>query len=210
MAERVVIVDVRIPAGTREQLAAFGLTVVDAAELTGQLVSWEGWGNFNPQTTLVVLPGNGASIVAGYIPTLWLCHWRVARVHAKRYWVPGEDPVVIAHRIFSEEMKLGVKDVVVVDDVVSSGTTARLLHRVNEPWIPGARWHLAAWVGQRAYAARGFINVHAVAWFGTKESKVPINSLSTLMEFPEIAANYARRNLGERASEFLSVINQLK
>lgn len=208
--EKVLINDVRANPGSIDKFREFSLTVVDADEMAGELVGRRLWDEFNPCSTLLMFPGNGAAIVREYIPEDWIKCWHVRRVHAKRYWEPGRDPWVEAERIDHQAMLLGVSDVVLIDDVVSSGSTACRLRETNSPWIPNARWHAVVWVAQRARALRGFSSCHAVHEVGTRTTKAPVNSLSTLLNFPEIAENYARRNFGNRAGEFLSIIAGLR
>lgn len=205
--EKVLILDVPGKEGLRGELESFGLTVTEGAEMTRAILAWPGWAQFDPKTTMLVFPGNGASIVKGYIPDEWFAHWpHVYRVYAKRYWTPGSPPSVVASRVFPDRMVLGAKDIVVIDDVVSSGTTAHMLHYANAAWIPGARWHLATWIGQLSAKCKKYEQVYAANWYGTKDTKAPINSLSTLIEVPEIAENYAQRQLGEEAERFLAML----
>ncbi|MFA5076595.1 MAG: hypothetical protein WC480_04230 [Patescibacteria group bacterium] len=177
--------------------------------MTAELASWSGWQKLDPATALLVFPGNGASIVRGYIPEKWLNRWQWVGVHAKRYWKPGEEPQVVANRIFPERLILGVKDVVVIDDVFSSGKTARLLRQLNEPWFPGAEWHAVAWIKQRSASLRGFASSYAVVEVGTVEKKVPVNSLSTLLADQSIAESYAWRNLAD-PNEFLQLLAEIR
>ena len=45
----------------------FGLIILDAHEMTTELLAWENWFHFEPAKTLVIMPGNGASMVKIYI-----------------------------------------------------------------------------------------------------------------------------------------------
>jgi len=209
--ERVIIVDVNHTPVTLDMLKSFDLRVLEASDLTGRLVAWDGWKEFDPSSTLVVFPGNGASIIRKYLPVNWFEKWTTVSVPAKRYWEPGSAPVVISQRIFPSSMMLGWRKIVVVDDVVSSGTTARVLHRINQPWFPGADWYAVTWVAQMSYSARCYSGVHAVEWVGTDKTKIPINSLSTLLAEREIAESFANRNLREDDSvRFLDLLQELR
>lgn len=210
--QKILIYDVpHIPHATAAQFEKLGLEVLQAEVLTQGLIKMQLWGNLDPQKTLLVFPGNGASIVRAYLPTSWLKKWKCARVHAKRYWKPGMDPRIVVTRI-SDQMLLGVWDVVVIDDVISSGQTMRKLRELNQPWIPGATWHALTWIAQRDTAQRklkGFAALCASEEVGVKGSRIPINSLSTLLEHPEIAQSYAQRNFSA-SGEFLRLLEDLR
>jgi len=107
-------------------------------------------------------------------------------------------------------MLLGLRDIIVVDDVVSSGKTASVLRKINEPWIPGARWHITIWVAQRSVRLRGFTTKQASLWVGSNETRAPINSLSTLLQLPDVAKSFSQRNLGNQADDFLLLLEELK
>ena len=163
---------------------------------------------FTDPSTLVVFPGNGASIVRRYLPKGWLQTWNWTGVAAKRIWIPGEDPQTFVGRIV-DRMMLGVKTVIIMDDVISSGATNKRIKQINEPWIPGATWEAYAWVRQKTADTRGFSRVNSSEWVGTFQQKAPINSLSTLLENPEIARSYAERNFPDLAA-FLAVLEELR
>jgi len=183
--------------------------VVSGNRVTNELLDWAGWQGLDPARTLLVFPGNGSGLVREYLPESWLNGWRWVTVPAKRVWVPGENPQVIVSRIFPKQMVLGINDVVLVDDVVSSGQTARALKKMNEPWLPGAKWHVVAWMTQRAATLKGFSSSYFPLEVGTVKTKVPINSLSTLVADEQIARNYAQRNY-PKPEEFLSAIEKLR
>ncbi|MBI5071609.1 phosphoribosyltransferase [Candidatus Falkowbacteria bacterium] len=204
------IVDVGVEAGVKEVLAGkFGLTILDAQEMTSNLLAWQGWEHLDPWSTLIVLPGNGASIVKKYIEKVdpfWLWQWPwKAFPHAKRVWIPGENPRSYVGRI-NPGVLVGIKTVVVIDDVISSGETVGKLRKENKSFIPVAEWWALTWVKQRASSTKGYSAVFAAKTVGTEEHKVPINSLSTLIERPEIAECYARRNFGNEAKDFGEIL----
>lgn len=207
--EKVLLIDVALDKKFLEPLQSFGMIVESAQNLTDSLMSWPDWENFDPSSTLIVLPGNGASILQGYLPSSWLDKWRWLKVYAKRYWIPGEDPRIVVNRIYSQKMLLGIKDVVILDDVISSGKTCKSLRVLNEPWIPGAHWHAVTWLMQESSSTKGFSSTFAVKKFGTKKAKAPINSLSTLLQKREIAVSYSRRNFPEDQSSFLELLDSI-
>lgn len=191
--ERIIILDVSCSAWSRSIMCQLGLKLIDAEEMTREIIQSGFWNSFNPEKTLLVFPGNGAIIVRGFVSKDWLESWQWVSVHAKRYWQPGEDPWVEAERIFPDKMILGLKDIVVIDDVVSSGKTTQLLRSKNIPWLPGARWHLVTWVAQQSAKTSGFVKVFAVVKTGENNKKTPINSLSTLISDKAIAKSYISR-----------------
>lgn len=212
--EKFLIVDVDCPCETQGRFVEFGLSILDAQMMTDDLLAWEDWERLEPKSTLVVFPGNGASIVRKFINNenpRWLARWpHQATPFAKRVWRPGEDPRAYAERIFPQGFLLGLKSVVIIDDVISSGETIKKLRRENDPFIPGADWKAICWVAQQAASTKGFSTVFATKTVGEKNHKVPINSLSTLIEYREIAELYARRNFGEKAQAFLKIIESLR
>ncbi len=183
--------------GLYRELKALGLCVLMSGELTRNLLYWDGWRNFDREKTLLVFPGNGASIVKDYLAECcpsWLSQWLwKASVPAKRLWTPGNYPVAVAGRI-NPGVLVGIKDVVIIDDVISSGETCRKILELNQAFIPGARWHAAAWVLQRSAKLKGFCGLFSPVEVGTDKSKAPVNSLSTLLECSDIAQSYAVRN----------------
>lgn len=212
--KRYLIIDIDTKVDVKEVLAEkFGLTILDAQKMTNELLGWQGWNHLEPRTTLIVLPGNGASIVKRHINNAdlsWLKQWLWKfSPHAKRVWIPGKNPQTFVERITSNQMLLGIKNVVIIDDVVSSGLTIQHLRKINTPWIPGAKWIAVTWVMQKSASTKGFSEVKAVEMVGT-ERKAPINSLSTLVECRNIAESYTRRNFGKEAEVFLEILKDLR
>lgn len=212
--ERYLLNDVNLKTDIKKILAEkFDMTIFDAQTMTDELLAWRGWEQFDARSTIIVFPGNGASIVKKYINSsrpAWITRWPLKfSPLAKRIWIPGENPQTFVNKITSQ-MILGAKNIVVVDDVVSSGATARHLRKVNEPWIPGADWHAVVWVKQKSAAVKGYSDIFSVKTIGIKEKKSPINSISTLIECRLIAESYARRNLGKSADAFLKILEDLR
>jgi len=192
----------------------FELTIFDSQIMTESLLNWQEWKEYDPYSTIIILPGNGASIVKKYINKTrvsWLNQWPwVFSPQAKRIWIPGENPQVFVSRINSSQMLIGFKNVVVLDDVISSGATIRNLRQINEPWIPGTNWQAITWIKQESASTKGFSKTFAIKTVGTRERKVPINSLSTLIDCREIAKSYAQRNFGNKAELFLKILEGLR
>lgn len=208
--EKVLLIDVDIDKKFLDEFKRFELIIEDAKDLTNNLIKWSAWAEFNPDSTLIIFPGNGADIVQRYLPKSILDNWNCARVHAKRYWVPGENPRVVTNRIYPEKMLLGIKNVLIIDDVISSGKTCKNLRTINMPWMPGADWHAATWLMQKSASTKGFLSVFAVKTFGNQKAKAPINSLSTLLEDREIAISYCERNFPNDKDKFIKLLDSIK
>lgn len=166
------------------------LSMLVAAKLCGQ-----------DKRVLTVFPGNGALMVKNYLDSSYQGNF--ALCSAKRFWRVGEDPQISVSDIQTDcFLNLGVTSIVAIDDVISSGGTLQVLCRRNQWKFPrrDAMWHAATWVSQvPRHKAPSGVNGYAQALVvclveGTNGRLVPINSLSTLKECPEIAANYAGRH----------------
>lgn len=165
-------------------------------------------------STLLVFPGNGSnyprklSRVCQEFPS-------TTSVEAKRFWVPGEDPAVIAGIILPNIFVItNVKTIVVVDDVISSGLTMRKLLQGNGWRFPAAKWIGVVWISQTpSMKAKSGVNGYERIVTGcvvSKKSgggKVAINSLSTFRQNSEIAECYARRHFKEPC-RFLHLIRK--
>ena len=142
--ERFLIIDADIETEAKKTLVEkFDLTILDAQTMTNDLLAWPSWKNFEPWSTLIVLPGNGASIVKKYINNaesswFWQWPWKTFP-HAKRVWIPGKNPQAFVGRI-NPNIFVGIKTVIVIDDVISSGETIRKLRKKNKSFIPMAEW----------------------------------------------------------------------
>lgn len=159
---------------------------------------------------LFVFPGNGANYPKSRSAACQSVFG--VGVFAKRFWLPGSDPIVMAGQIMPEHfMNFRVKTIVVVDDVISSGKTMQKLHENNSFRFPRAEWIGTAWFSQvlrtkPLSGIKGYTSVFAsVLIEGVKGKKVPINSLSTLREDAVIAQSYAKRHY-VKADEFLRLI----
>lgn len=187
-----------------------GVIILDTDELTERIREWNGWKHFNSAITQIVFPGNGANEVRCRLGEKWLSQWKIDSVAATRFWWPGVTPSAVVGQL----MPLGAfdfetTDVVIVDDVVSSGATISKIRDRNAIWMPNARWHVAAWIKQHACRLRGFESSFFGAEVGEKNHRVPINSLSTLLENRDVAESYARRNFLNHAA-FLAVLEELR
>ncbi len=205
-----IIVDVEISDTARAEFSTLGLCLHYLSDITQVFVARKEWDNFHPDTTLLVFVGNGGSKVKNLLPRAWTSRWLwKADAFAKRFWEPGMHPYAIAHR-FARGVYVGISDVVLIDDVVSSGVTARRVQAVNVPWVPNAHWHLATLIAQRSASLRGYRSSFSVIDVGTMQHKVPINSLSALIADSCMAKVYAERNLSEKAQVFLRLLESVE
>lgn len=163
--------------------------------------------------TLFVFPGNGG-LLAQNLSTVWHGYY-CAKAHAKRFWTPGSDPICTVGEIMTHKMILPeIELVVVIDDVISSGKTMTLLQERNNWKFPRAHWFGCAWLIQRPVSKypsglKGYKKVITPFILdGPNNRKVPINSLSTLLEYREIAESYCHRHFRDR-DKFLALIRSM-
>lgn len=205
--EMILIQDVPFENKCLEAFASLGVTVLRGIQMTADLMSMLGRRSFCPATTLVVFPGNGANIVRNFLDNQWLGRYYAVSVFAKRYWEPGSAPFVVTERIFPYKMKFGIREILIIDDVISSGQTCSKLWRINSPWFPGARWYAGVWVAQRSRNLSGYESVCVAKECGERNRKIPINSLFTLLASSEIASSYAERRF-HNPQKFLDILSQ--
>lgn len=187
----------------------FNLRILPRTDMSRSLQClWRGWETLSPTTTLFVIPGNGARDVEQDLRSQ-LEHWPLVRLVAARQWTPGEAPRATTSLVYTRGFLFGFKDVVIIDDVVASGATIQAVKRLNEPWIPGARWHILTWVLQRSANTSGFESAFASVGVGERGSRrSAINSLSTLLDREDVAESYATRNFSDRADLFLEKLRR--
>ncbi|MEK7089167.1 MAG: phosphoribosyltransferase [Patescibacteria group bacterium] len=160
---------------------------------------------------LLVFPGNGSNYPRRLSQ---ICQEsNGASVYAKRFWQPGNDPIVTAGVILPEIfLIMNVKTVVVIDDVISSGLTMQKVHQNNAWRFTRAKWIGVSWVAQipqmRAKSGvNGYEQIATACVVGkTNGARIPINSISTLRQNREIATSYAKRHFRE-PKIFLHLIN---
>lgn len=189
-----------------------GVSVLDPKKLTEPIRAWNRWSKFDPQTTRIVFPGNGARDVQRHLGETWLSQWRTDEVPATRFWWPGEgnNPSAVVGRVLpTGAFDFQTTDVVIIDDVVSSGATVSKIRERNAVWMPKARWHIATWIKQRACRLRGFEDVLFGEEVGKNGLRVPVNSLSTLLDNAAVAKSYAERKFSQ-PEKFLAALEALR
>ncbi|HBB37902.1 MAG: hypothetical protein UV82_C0010G0046 [Candidatus Magasanikbacteria bacterium GW2011_GWD2_43_18] len=187
-----------------------GVTSLDVEQLTECIRTWDGWKNFTPNQTRIVFPGNGATDVRARLGEEWLKSWQTDNVSATRFWWPGTEPGAVVGLISKKgSFDFSTTDVVIIDDVISSGTTVSKIREQNAIWMPKTHWHAVAWIKQRACRLKGFESTFFGVEVGEKNRRVPINSLSTLLTNVEIAESYARRNF-PNPEDFLTALAALR
>ncbi len=188
-----------------------GVVVLNADECTERIRDWDRWSKLPRATTVVVFPGNGARDVRARLGQEWLAGWQVMEVWAKRFWWPGSFPVsVVGPLPLASIFDFRTTDVVIIDDVISSGGTVNHIRAQNMICMTKVQgWHAVTWVKQRACRLPGFASVFAGVEVGEATRRAPVNSLSTLIEEVEIAESYARRNFSNPEA-FLALIDELR
>ncbi|MFA6514546.1 MAG: hypothetical protein WCT50_04655 [Patescibacteria group bacterium] len=209
--EKILIIDVDCPIDP-EVFRDFGLKVIFSESLTRSLLSWNLWGQIDPWRTLLIFPGNGSNLVKKEINILfpsWLALWPYkSHISAKRFWEPGQNPVANVGNI-GDGVYIGLKQVIVVDDVVSSGETCLKVYQRNNMYTPGTKWLSMCWVAQKSARLKNFSSLMAVEFVGEENKRAPINSLSTLIINPGICRSYSERNFPNRAEEFQALVKAL-
>jgi hypothetical protein len=209
--EKILIIDVDCPIDP-EIFRDFGLKVVFGNSLTNSLLNWDIWKQIDPWRTLLVFPGNGSNLVKKEINKLnsdWLSSWPYkSYISAKRFWEPGQNPVANVGNI-GDGVYVGLKQVIVIDDVVSSGETCSKVYNRNNMYTPGAKWLSMCWVAQKSASLKNFSSLMAVEFVGEEGKRTPINSLSTLVTNQEICRSYSERNFLNRAKEFQVLIKRV-
>lgn len=150
-----------------------------------------------PQPLLCVFPGHGGDDVRRWSQ---VCkYYPCAPVFAKRLWTPGTDPVVMVGTVLTDGfVETRVKSVVVLDDVISSGATLRLVRERNLWKFPRAQWYGATWIKRAEGNSSGYREIKAVTTIAQVDGrKIPINSLSTLVRDEMIAHSFATRNFAD-------------
>lgn len=204
---RLIINDMELNANCLKQ---FGVELLETKEMTCRLYEWAGWSNLSADTTRVIFPGNGAADVRRALGGEWLSGWMVDSISASRFWWPGVSPGAVVG-LALEGFDFQTKDVVIIDDVISSGITIQKVRERHEPWMPKARWHALAWVSQRNAKLSGFASVHSAAIVGTKSTKAHIYSLSTILADNDIAKSFAERNFFTAdCVRFLEMIQEMR
>jgi hypothetical protein len=209
--EKILIIDVDYPIDP-EIFRDFGLKVVFGNSLTSSLLNWDIWNQIDPWRTLLVFPGNGSNLVKKEINKLnsnWLSLWPYkSYISAKRFWEPGQNPVANVGNI-GDGVYVGLKQVIVIDDVVSSGETCSKVYHRNNMYTPGAKWLSMCWVSQKSARLKNFSSLMAVEFAGEKNKRAAINSLSTLIINQEICRSYSERNFLNRAVDFQALIKAI-
>lgn len=210
----VIIADVLLPSTILELLKSHVTTsgeeliIVDpiclASELQNIVVQ-----KIQQKDQLLVFPGGGGRKVFNYFKPV---DAHASFVHAQRIWVPGTDPVVSVGEIFPERIIMPeYTNICVIDDVVSTGKTLERLYERNSWKFPRATWSAVSLVGRHSKPKHytditfGLSVVHA----DTLAKKVPINSLSTLLEDERMAELYTVKNF-QNPQSFLGVLNHIR
>ena len=201
-AEKFLIVDTPLEDVHTFSLLA-GASLLDARILKEHLraMMWGALMSCDPRETIVIVPGEGAQMLADIAAE----HaFEQKSIYASRWWVPGSDPIARAGRVYeSFRINPDITNVIVLDDVQSSGATLAAIHRANAWQFPRAEWSAGVLVSQsmglkrRRRIAAHYRDFYCPIVVNSNRGKqnVPINSLSNLVKDVELAANYVRRNV---------------
>lgn len=147
----------------------------------------------DPQKYIILLPGNSA---LDTWKRMDLSGFEVLQVYAKRTWNPGSDAYVTVETL-PVPRKLSGKNTVVIDDVVSTGTTVSMLKQRNQHLFPSMHdkpWKLLSPISRREKLS-GFDLSYECLIETEQGRKPPVNSLSTLIDNPDILESYVLRNV---------------
>lgn len=144
------------------------------------------------ENTLFLYPGKSAQFIRSL---KFSCNYKAENVFAKRIWIPATEPKVMVGNIYSKQfIDSQIKQIIVVDDVISSGATISLLYKRNAWKYPNAVWHTVVLLSRKEQISHF---EHVLSCYQIEDvdgRKPPINSLSTLLDNPEIISNYLKRN----------------
>jgi hypothetical protein len=220
IGNRVIIADVPLTGATREKLESLhtvdghGMCVLHDIEL-GEMLDVLLKEYIGGSDSIVVFPGSGARYPRRCSALLRMCQG--IEVPAGRIWVPGSEPRALAGTIAPDRfLVLGIRRIIVVDDVISSGATMRALHKRNAWRFPNASWVAGTWMLQHPQSRcrsgiAGFDTVLGGCVVSKPDgSRAAVNSLSTLCFDAAVRASYAERHIApEDREEFDRVLQTL-
>jgi len=115
--------------------------------------------------------------------------------HAQTWDRSSSHPLVTTSAIeWTPFVDTYIGEVLVVDDVISTGTTLEMLKERNAWRFPNALWYAAAWV-TRKLTLKGYERLDAALHVThPKGRRIPIISLSSLLGSRELAASWAQKH----------------
>lgn len=188
-----IIDDLNLSASESWDLHVCGVNVVKASSMSQILLTALRYYEYDPPT-IVVYVGRSAQIVRSFLgPTCLL--GKEVNVHAVSWDRSGSHPMVTTSPIdWSPFIDTYIGQVLVIDDVISTGTTLELLHARNAWKFPTAFWSAGAWV-TRKKTLKGYRRIDsAVHITHPKGKRTPVVSLSTLCTEPEIAKEFTEKH----------------
>jgi len=161
--------------------------------------------SFHANDTLFIYPGESAR----YIKDLgFSLDYEEQAISAKRFWIPNNDPVVLVGRTEPDAIDCSVENIIVVDDVISSGTTMSKVYKNNCWKYPKARWYAVTPFSRKERLANYKDVFCSFVIEDVNNKKPPINSLSTLIKSPEMRATYLERNFVD-SKKFIDSLNSI-
>lgn len=198
------------------------LQVVDGFDLTQNLLETLLRENVLQDDTLIVIPGNGAKVVSDYInqQSSILVPERTIFLKTKRIKQKDGFNVSVDFSPLSDRQ---VKNILIIDDVVSTGQTASTIAKGIKERFPQSRCLLAAWlfvspsVRENQKTGSGVSEIDktytSIILKGNYVGKPPINSLSCFIrsgtKYDEVKENFMQKYI-RNPEEFIDIINSLK
>ena len=154
--------------------------------------------SFDPVTTLLVFVGQSSRELKHRLSSkIDLSKFETVYVPAKRRYEPvelsaGRESYSIRVEVGTIERKnvyldTDIKNIVVFDDVVSTGSTLKVLCEKNAPLYPNAAWSAFTLVS-RLEKVKGYQAVYSAGF--VKEKFTPINTFSKLVEDEAVREKY--------------------
>lgn len=200
-----------------EQMSENKFLVLKQVDLEKELLKKLGEINFNPISTLFIFPGQSSMELRYRLlsESNYLQSYDFSLVHARRIY--ENFTLQNGNRTYNVKalvngIKYGtsvnptITDIVVIDDVISTGITLKNLYLRNHFRFPCARWHAFVLVSR----TRKLKNYQV--WsplFFTEDRTMPINTLSILVENEDIRNDYVIKHFKE-PDRVLEIFGKLK
>jgi hypothetical protein len=189
--------DLCLNASETWELEACAARLVKASCMSQRLLSRLLYYEYDPPT-IVLYVGRSGQIVRSFLGSSDLLGEEV-NVHAVSWDRGGSQPLVTTGPIDREPfIDTYIGQVLVIDDVISTGTTLELLCARNAWRFPKAFWSAGVWV-TRKKKLDGYKMIDSTLLVThPKGKRVPIVSLSTLCAQTEIARSFAEKHFFDR------------
>lgn len=198
-------------------------------DLENELINLFKQNSFDPETTLVVCVGQSSFDLFKRLRTRMVFRlFSVSYAHAERVYqevkLPGGKTSYTIHATVGQitrklkrmpfegrenYKKTSIRNIVVIDDVISTGITLKTLYERNHLYYPNASWHAFTLVS-RLQKVKHYKSVSTPCSVSGKFT--PINTFSKLVEDKVMGKEYVKRHVAEimqgRTIEMLDVLHQ--